>query len=86
MEVQSEQPDLNDQMKRRREELEALRKLGIETYPYSFNRTASSNEIIQSFKDDEPRRTVAVAGRIMSLRKMGKASFCRRAPHGRDRP
>ena len=76
MEVQSEQLDLNDQMKRRREELEALRKLGIETYPYSFNRTAFSNEIIQSFKDDEPRRTVAVAGRIMSLRKMGKASFC----------
>ena len=29
-------------MKRRREELEALRKLGIETYPYSFNRTAAS--------------------------------------------
>lgn len=63
-------------MARRREELEALRKFGINPYPYTFNRTAFSQEILDSFKDDAPQRTVAVAGRIMSLRKMGKASFC----------
>lgn len=63
-------------MKRRREELEALKKLGINPYPYEFNRTAFSKEIIESFTDEAPQRTVAVAGRIMSIRKMGKASFC----------
>lgn len=76
MEVKTDQLDLNDQMMRRREELEALKKQGINPYPYSFNRTAFSKEIIDSFKDDAPQRTVAVAGRILSLRKMGKASFC----------
>lgn len=61
---------------RRREELEALQKQGINPYPYLFNRTTYSKEIIDSFRDDALRRTVAVAGRIMSLRRMGKASFC----------
>ncbi len=76
MEVKSDQLELNDQMVRRREELDALKKLGINPYPYEFNRTAFSKEIVESFKDDAPQRTVSVAGRIMSLRKMGKASFC----------
>lgn len=63
-------------MLRRREELDALQKQGINPYPYEFNRTAFSKEILDSFGDDQPRRTVAIAGRIMSLRRMGKASFC----------
>jgi lysyl-tRNA synthetase class 2 len=63
-------------MLRRREELEELRKRGVNPYPYAFNRNAFSKEIIESFKDDAPQRIVAIAGRIMSIRKMGKASFC----------
>jgi lysyl-tRNA synthetase class 2 len=72
----SEQEELNVLMLRRREELEALKKLGIDPYPYEFDRTDFSGDIIGSFKDDAPQRTVSVAGRIMSLRRMGKASFC----------
>lgn len=63
-------------MLRRREELEELRKQGVNPYPYQFPRDAFSQEIIGSFTDDAPQRTVAVAGRIMSIRRMGKASFC----------
>ncbi len=63
-------------MLRRREELDALRKSGIDPYPYGFERTAYSQDIIDSFKDGEEQRSVAVAGRILSLRRMGKASFC----------
>ena len=70
------QSDLNELMLRRREELEELRKRGVNPYPYAFNRNAFSKEIIESFKDDASQRIVAVAGRIMSIRKMGKASFC----------
>jgi lysyl-tRNA synthetase, class II len=73
---QNEAQELNDQMLRRREELDELRKRGIDPYPYEFQRTAHSAEIKESFKDDQPQRTVAVAGRVMSLRRMGKASFC----------
>jgi lysyl-tRNA synthetase class 2 len=63
-------------MLRRREELEELKKSGINPYPYEFNRTAFSQEIINSYKESTDRRVVAVAGRIMSIRRMGKASFC----------
>ncbi|MDE3058442.1 MAG: lysine--tRNA ligase, partial [Bacteroidota bacterium] len=82
MENQNTQYDeeLNVLLKRRREELEELKKLGFEPYPYEFARSAFSKEIIENFKDDlpagVPERSVAVAGRIMSLRRMGKASFC----------
>ncbi|MGA9116251.1 MAG: lysine--tRNA ligase [Bacteroidota bacterium] len=63
-------------MKRRREELEELRALGIDPYPHAFDRTAFSREILESFRDDAPRHTVSVAGRIAALRRMGKATFC----------
>jgi lysyl-tRNA synthetase class 2 len=71
-----ESEDLNALMQRRREELEQLRKLGINPYPHEFSRDALSREIIEEFRDDAAQRTVSVAGRIMSLRRMGKASFC----------
>lgn len=71
-----EHEDLNVLMLRRREELDDLKKSGINPYPYEFDRSDFSEEILGSYKDDAPQRTVSVAGRIMSLRRMGKASFC----------
>ncbi len=68
--------ELNALMARRREELDQLRKLGIEPYPHAYERDAFSSDILSAFNDGEPQRIVSVAGRIMSLRKMGKASFC----------
>ncbi len=68
--------DLNALMRRRREELEELLRRKINPYPYAYARTDFSAEIIAAFKDGDPKRTVAIAGRIMSLRRMGRASFC----------
>ncbi len=68
--------DLNVLMLRRREELEQLMKLGINPYPYEFERDAFSKEIIDQFQEEAPKRIVSLAGRIMSIRRMGKASFC----------
>ena len=68
--------DLNALMRRRREELDELLALGIEPYPHAYERTDTAAAILAAFTDDAPRRTVAVAGRIMSLRRMGKATFC----------
>jgi len=75
-EYHAEASELNELMLRRREELESIRKLGIDPYPYEFTANASSREIKERFTDDAPEQTVAIAGRIMSLRRMGKASFC----------
>jgi lysyl-tRNA synthetase class 2 len=68
--------DLNDLMRRRREELEELKKLNFNPYPPAFERKDFSRAIVESFRDEAPERTVRVAGRIMSIRRMGKASFC----------
>ncbi len=73
---QEAQKELNDLMIRRHEELQHLISMNINPYPYEFPRNAFSKEIIESFTDDAPQRTVSVAGRIMSIRRMGKASFC----------
>ena len=70
------QAELNDLMVRRREELEGLKNLGIEAFPHSFERNAFSKDLIDAFKDDGTQQRVSVAGRIMSIRRMGKASFC----------
>ena len=68
--------DLNDLMRRRREELEELRAKSVEPYPASFERTDLLAEVRKNFSEDGPPAQVAVAGRIMSIRRMGKASFC----------
>jgi len=66
----------NELTKRRLEELEELKSKNINPYVYGFDVTRHSTDIIGNFKDDAPQENVSVAGRIMSLRRMGKASFC----------
>ncbi len=68
--------DLNALMLRRREELEELTRRGIDPYPHTFDRNAFSRELIDAFRDEAPQQEASVAGRIMSIRRMGKASFC----------
>jgi lysyl-tRNA synthetase class 2 len=60
----------------RRGSLDALRQMGIDPYPAAeFPVTGHSDEIRQNFSDEAEKREVSVAGRIMSRRIMGKASF-----------
>ena len=68
--------ELNELMARRRQELDELVKLGINPYPYQFHQNNSSKTIIETFTDDNPQQNVSISGRIMSIRQMGKASFC----------
>ena len=69
--------ELNEQEIGRRNSMQALRDRGIEPYPAKeFPVTGYSKEIKENFKDEEEtKREVSVAGRIMSRRIMGKASF-----------
>lgn len=67
----------NELILRREEELNELEKNGINAFPYSFDKTHNSHEIINNFNDEKPEDhdNVAIAGRIMAMRKMGKATF-----------
>ena len=68
--------ELSEQEIIRRNSMEQLRQMGIEPYPAAeYVTNAFSKEIKENFKDDAEPRPVSIAGRIMSRRIMGKASF-----------
>ena len=69
--------ELSEQEIIRRNSLNELRAMGINPYPAAEYKTnAFSTDIKSEFKDDAPEvRHVSVAGRMMSRRVMGKASF-----------
>ena len=68
--------ELSEQEIIRRQSLQELRDMGIDPYPAAeFPTNAFSTDIKKDFKDDEKPRQVAIAGRMMSRRVMGKASF-----------
>lgn len=69
-----EPQDYNTLIKRRYEELEELQSKGFETFAYDFNVTAYSRGIKEQYTEGA-EMNVGVAGRIMALRRMGKASF-----------
>lgn len=68
--------ELSEQEINRRNSLEELRKLGIDPYPAAAYPTDTfSADIKEKFDKDDERFEVCVAGRMMSRRIMGKASF-----------
>ena len=68
--------ELSEQEIIRRNSLNELRAMGIEPYPAAeYVTNAFSTDIKQEFKDEDEPRMVSIAGRMMSRRVMGKASF-----------
>ena len=73
--------ELSEQEIGRRQSLQELKNMGIDPYPAEeYPTTAFSTDIIKNFKDPEDGATtepesVCIAGRMMSRRVMGKASF-----------
>ena len=68
--------ELSEQEIIRRNSMAQLREMGIEPYPAAeYATNAFSKKIKANFKDDAEPREVSIAGRIMSRRIMGKASF-----------
>ncbi|MFB6305487.1 MAG: amino acid--tRNA ligase-related protein, partial [Flavobacteriales bacterium] len=72
-----------DQTKIRKEALEQLRELNINPYPAeSFEKNVTSTEIKENFNEEEGNfQTISLAGRIMTKRIMGKASFAEIQDH-----
>ncbi len=69
--------NLSEQERIRRESLQALRKMGIDPYPAdTFDVNATAREILEKYPEDHSLyQDVRIAGRIMSRRIMGAASF-----------
>ncbi|MDR0745094.1 MAG: lysine--tRNA ligase [Mediterranea sp.] len=68
--------ELSEQEIIRRNSMNELRAMGIDPYPAAeYVTNAFSTDIKDEFKDENKPRRVSIAGRIMSRRVMGKASF-----------
>ena len=68
--------ELSEQEIGRRQSLQELRQAGIDPYPAAeYPTNAFSTSIRESFRDDAEPQEVCIAGRMMSRRVMGKASF-----------
>ncbi|MBM3333368.1 lysine--tRNA ligase [Candidatus Sumerlaeota bacterium] len=72
-----ELPDHNEIIRVRYGKVEALRRAGIDPYPHSFDATHTSRQIATAFEAGElgADANVAVAGRVLTIRRMGKAAF-----------
>jgi lysyl-tRNA synthetase class 2 len=72
---------LDEQSDVRLEKLKKLEELGVEIYPYAFNRSHEFKEIIEKYKGysheelEAQGDIVKTAGRILAVRKMGKSAF-----------
>ncbi|MFH1510141.1 MAG: OB-fold nucleic acid binding domain-containing protein, partial [Candidatus Woesearchaeota archaeon] len=66
-------------VKERMRKLEEIRALGVEPFPYSFHKSDHAAAVLARHKDLQPEEktedNVSVAGRIMTMRRMGKATF-----------
>lgn len=71
--------ELNELLKVRREKLDEIRAKGIDPFPYTYERTANAAEILSKFEKigegEESKEEVSIAGRLMTKRGHGKASF-----------
>ncbi len=73
--------EFTDQELIRREKANKIREMGIDPFGHKFERTAYSSEIKEKYEDiphddfENITDEFTVAGRIMLIRKMGKASF-----------
>ena len=71
-----QEPDLNQLRKVRREKLAELQTSGKDPFQITkYDQDAHSQSIKDNFEELEGKK-VSIAGRIMSKRVMGKASFC----------
>lgn len=67
--------ELNDQEQIRRNKLKDIRALGFNPYPFSFEVNTNSKKILAEYNESAPEQNAAIAGRVVAIRRMGKASF-----------
>ena len=70
----SENKSLKDIMKFRLDKMNTLKEKGIDLYPHKYDRSHKNVELHDKM-DELMGKTISIAGRIVSLRNMGKSSF-----------
>jgi len=74
--IQNQEPDLNQLLKVRREKLSELQAAGKDPFRITkYDVTVHSADVKENY-DQMEGKEVSIAGRMMSKRVMGKASFC----------
>jgi lysyl-tRNA synthetase, class II len=73
-------PELNEFIKVRLDKLKALKEKGINPYPTRFEQTHHSADLLEKHKglqagEHKEAEKVSIAGRLMTIRGMGKSSF-----------
>jgi len=66
---------LSEIVKHRLKKLDNIRKLGFNPYQYSFEKSHISKQIIENYDSIAEKVDISIAGRVMSIRRMGRASF-----------
>jgi len=66
--------ELNQVMRDRRRKLQEIIDSGVNPFAYNFEQNAHAREILEA-SDKYENKEVAIAGRIMTIRRMGKAAF-----------
>lgn len=72
--TQEKHSTLDNILEQRKEKIAKLKEMGVNPYPYSYNVTHKSKDVLDNY-DEFEGKTVSVAGRLMNIRRMGKASF-----------
>jgi lysyl-tRNA synthetase, class II len=67
----------SDILEARRTKLEKIREMGINPFPYKFEKDTDSSYVFENFDElESSAKELSLAGRLMTVRIMGKASFC----------
>ncbi|MCF7822904.1 MAG: lysine--tRNA ligase [Candidatus Marinimicrobia bacterium] len=66
---------LKDIMEQRKAKIASFIEDGIEPYPHSYERTHLAQEALDQYEEKDEQEVISLAGRLMSQRIMGKASF-----------
>jgi len=77
-EAETQEQDLNEMMRVRREKMDAFREMGVAPFGHRFEVTDYAEEIRSKYDrlvEDEEGGEVRIAGRLMAIRGHGKASF-----------
>lgn len=72
----SEGKSLQEIREVRIKKVKKIKKLGFNPYDYKFDRTHTSAEIIDNYEELKEEVTIKTAGRLVAIRRMGKANFC----------
>lgn len=72
--AQERHSTLEQILAQRKEKIAKIRELGFEPYPYAYALTHKSKAVTENFAEQEGKE-VSVAGRLMTIRRMGKAAF-----------